>query len=442
MSALGLLRRVTPKPLRRAYHAGLATLAAVAFGHPTRGMIVIGITGTSGKTTTALLLHAMLERAGHSAALATTAEFAIGGRRWPNDLKMTMPGRFRLQRFLRLARSSGCTHAIVETTSEGILQHRHRGLDYDLVLLTNLSPEHLESHGSFAAYQAAKEQLFRRLTLTRRKSGVVKTSIVNADDPAAPAFARYPADRRLSFSLGEKRLPSVESVFARKVVLTSNGSSFQLAVGDRTVDLKLHLLGRANVENAVAAATAATALGVSTEIIAQALAGVTVIPGRFEMFRRGGVTAIVDYAFHPQAMTELYAVVGQLVHRRILHVLGGTGGGRDRARRPVLGRMAGDLADIVIVTNEDPYDENPESIVDDVLGGVMLSAGKRLGQNAYRILDRGQAIAKAAALAEPGDVILITGKGSERAIVVSGGRHIPWDDRQVVQSSLNARFPA
>lgn len=434
------LRRFVPRSLFGVYHGMLADLATWRYRHPTREMTVIGVTGTSGKTTVSLMLHAILEHAGHPTATATTAVFAIRDGQRVNDRKMTMLGRFALQRFLRTARKAGCTHAIVETTSEGLAQNRHRGIDYDVAVLTNLTPEHIESHGSFAAYRQAKERLFHILTLTARKQGIRKSIVVNGDDDAAPVFLRHAADAYFTFSLQNHSHGSATPVQALDISCTATGSDFVLASHGESHRVHLPLLGRMNVENAMAAATTAIALGVPLDVIAEGLASVTSVPGRMEAIRAGGVTVIVDYAFHPKAMEELYAVVEQLPHRHLLHVLGATGGGRDRARRPVLGRIASERADTVIVTNEDPYDEDPFQIMDDVKNGAMEIGGRVMDENLFVIYDRRAAIGKAVALAGKGDLILVTGKGSEQAIVVANGKMVPWDDRQAVRSALEERF--
>lgn len=433
---LNTVRRFVPKRWRGSYHGALARFGAAWYRHPTRRLVVIGMTGTSGKTTTGLLLHAVLQRAGLASALASSAVFAVRDEQTVNDTKMTMLGRFRLQRFLRGALKAGCTHVIIETTSEGLTQNRHLGIDYDVAVLTNLSPEHLESHGSFAAYQNAKEKLFHILTLTARKPGVPKTIVVNADDAAAPAFLRHAADRYFAFTMSDTAPNNTELVRAERIELGTNGSDFTLVTVQASTPVHLQLPGRVNVENALAAATVATALGIPIDHIVTGLASVSTIPGRLEFFHAGGVTVCVDYAFHPKAMNELYAVIESMPHQRIVHVLGGTGGGRDRARRPVLGQIAGERAEVVIVTNEDPYDEDPLAIMDEVLAGVLAVSGKHLDENVFRILDRHAAIKKAVEIAQPGDVILVTGKGSEQAIVVAGGKKVPWDDREVVKACL------
>ncbi|MBI4092364.1 MAG: UDP-N-acetylmuramyl-tripeptide synthetase [Candidatus Kerfeldbacteria bacterium] len=436
------IRRFVPKRWFGVYHGLVSELASFVYRHPGRDLIVIGVTGTSGKTTVSLLLQAILERAGIPSAAATTAQFVIRDRTWVNDTKMTMLGRFQLQHFLSRARAARCKYAVVETTSEGLAQNRHRGIDYDLAVLTNLTPEHIESHGSFEAYRKAKEKLFHGLTLSARKSNVPKTIIVNADDPNASAFLRHAADRYLTFSLKRKRQENAEPVLASHIELGRTGSSFVLEYGDGAQKVITHLLGRINVENSLAAAAVACAIGLPLTDIAEGLAAVQGLPGRLEFLEDGGVTVIVDYAFHQKAMDELYAVVEQLPHRQIIHVLGATGGGRDKAKRPVLGRIAGERADVVIVTNEDPYDEDPFQIMDDVLQGVLQIGGKKLDDNVFRIYDRRSAITKAVELARSGDIVLVTGKGSEQAIVVAGGKKVAWDDREVIKAVLAQRFGA
>lgn len=434
------LRRFIPKSLFGVYHGMLADLATWRYGRPAREMTIIGVTGTSGKTTVSLMLHAVLERAGHPTAVATTALFAIRDTQRVNDRKMTMLGRFALQKFLRRARKAGCTHAIVETTSEGLAQNRHRGLDYDVAVLTNLTPEHIESHGSFAAYRQAKERLFHVLTLTARKPGVKKSIVVNGDDESAPVFLRHAADDYFTFSLTEKSVGTASPVQALDIELSPSGSSFTLEYAGRGERVQLKLLGRMNVENAMAAATTAIALGIPFDAIAEGLASVESVPGRMESIMAGGVTVIVDYAFHPKAMEELYAIIEQLPHRHVIHVLGATGGGRDRARRPILGRMASERADVVIVTNEDPYDEDPYAIMDEVKAGIMEIGGRTEGTDVFTIYDRRAAIGKAVSLAGKGDLVLVTGKGSEQAIVVAHGKKVPWDDRAAVSSALEEKF--
>lgn len=434
------IRRFIPKALFGVYHGALASVATWRYRHPSRDMVVVGVTGTSGKTTTSLMLHAILEHAGHPTAAATGAEFVIRDTHRVNDMKMTMLGRFALQQFLRRARNAGCTHAIVETTSEGLMQNRHRGIDYDVAVLTNLTPEHIESHGSFARYRQAKERLFHALTLTARKPGIRKSIVVNADDDAAPVFLRHAADQYVTFSLARKSVPGATAVLAVDIDLGAEGSSFVLEVDGSSARVSLKLLGRMNVENGAAAAAAATALGIPLSTIAEGLASVDCVPGRLEAIRAKGITAIVDYAFHPKAMEELYAVVETLPHRRVIHVLGATGGGRDRARRPLIGRIASERANIVIVTNEDPYDEDPGAIMEDVLTGVMEIGGRKFDENVFRIFDRRAAIGKAVSLAGKGDLVLVTGKGSEQAIVVAGGKKVPWDDREAVRSAFSEHF--
>jgi UDP-N-acetylmuramoyl-L-alanyl-D-glutamate--2,6-diaminopimelate ligase len=325
----------------------------------------------------------------------------------------------------------------VETTSQGVEQWRHWGINYDLVLFTNLHPEHLEAHGSFANYKAAKLKLFDRLThLPTKKLAdkiVPKTVVVNLDDQYASEFLGFPVNNKLGYTLKTKYdITGVDEVRIDNLNLNSTGSPFKI----RGVDFTLPLLGEYNVYNAAAAITCGLALGLDLQQMSQALKEFYGVPGRLEEVNEGQpFKVIVDYAFEPEAMKNLYQVVKNLSANKIIHILGGTGGGRDVWRRPVLGEFVGQNADTVIITNEDPYDEDPQQIIDQVAAGA-LKAGKILDQNLFKILDRRTAIAKAISLAQAGDLVLITGKGSEQAIAGPGGKLTPWDDRQVVREEL------
>lgn len=432
------LKRIIPRPLIERYHRFLAWAAAVRYGHPSESLVVIGVTGTNGKSTTVRLIADLLAADSHLVGFTSTSELQVGKRRWLNDTKMTMLGRFALQRLLRAMVDAGCRYAVVETSSQGVVQHRHRSINYDIAVFTNLTPEHVEAHGGFDAYRAAKGQLFAHLTARRHKVlnkvRIPKVSVVNLDDEHAPYFLQFFADRKFGFTRQARYdLSGVEELRADHVAVGPRGSTWNVG----TVEFALPLLGAHNVENAMAAVAVGTALGLSVDRMAETLRHVAGIPGRLEVIERGqpfGV--IVDYAPEPASMKKLYEVVELLAVRgRVIHVLGSAGGGRDRSRRPVLGRMAGEHADVVIVTNEDPYDEDPQQIIDEVAAGAR-SAGGRDGDNLFTLLDRRTAIAKALRSAGPGDLVLITGKACEQGMALADGVVIPWDDRKVVAEEL------
>lgn len=388
-----LIRRFIPRGMLSLYHRTLATIADFWYGHPSRRLVVVGVTGTKGKTTTSYFIAKILEAAGHKVGMTSTAIMKIGAREWLNPHKQTMLGRFALQRFLRDMVRAGCTHAVIETSSEGILQHRHRGIKYDVAVFTNLTPEHIESHGSFENYKKAKGELFRR----------ARIAVVNADDPAAAYFLSFPAEKKLTYSMKENLWPS----------------------------LALKVEGAFNMQNAIAAATTAEALGVSRKTIMQALAAIESVPGRMEFIDEGQpFTVIVDYAHEPASFRALFDAVKTIPHERIIHVFGPTGGGRDRSKRPQMGEISAEHADVIIVTTDDPYDDDPATIGQEVVEGA-----KKIKRSILLVVNRREAIRQALATARARDLVLITGKGSEQAMVVRG-KKIPWDDRTVVREEL------
>lgn len=424
------IRKFVPKPLFRAYHFLLSISGAIRYGFPAQHITTIGITGTSGKSTTVFLLGKILQAAGHKVGSSSTIEFCIGESCTLNKTKMTQLGRWGTQRFLSRIVREGCDIAIVETTSQGIEQFRHLGIDYDVVMLTNLYPEHIEAHGSFENYKNAKKKLFAYLSKTKRKSQVAKTMIVNGNTKEAGEFLAYPADQKWALHAS---IPAADKTLAAtNIQVRGDGVAFTF---DNT-EFFVPLLGGHVIDNALAAIAAARAVGVDLATCARALANVTGIPGRAEFISMGqSFKVIVDFAFEPVAMEKLYEVVEKIPHQKIIHVLGGTGGGRDKARRPILGKMAGEHAALVIVTNEDPYDENPREIMEMVAAGAR-AAGKQDGDNLMLIDDRRAAIAYALQQAQENDIILVTGKGCEQAIVGPNRVMIPWDDRAVVREEF------
>lgn len=407
------------------YHRFLAYAAAAIYGHPSEKLIVIGVTGTNGKSTTVNLIAKILESAGNEIALSSTVNFKIGQREWFNDLKMTMPGRFFLQRFLARAVKAGCRYAIIESTSQGILQHRHLGIHYDAMALTNLTPEHIEAHGGFENYRQAKLEYFRMLErmsgkmLAGSANAIPKTIIVNADDAQAPEFLDFQVDQKITF--GKNRPADVK---AENFQATSAGISFRV----NQTDFQLKLKGRFDVSNALAAIAVARSFGIGLDVCKQALEAIPGIPGRMELIDEGqNFKVLVDYAYEPESLKQVFETISSWPKGKIIHVVGSAGGGRDSARRRIMGELSARYADQTIVTNEDPYDDDPQQIIDDVAAGA---------PKALKILDRTEAIRKALRLAQPNDLVLITGKGAEQKMAVRGG-YIPWDDRKVAREFLN-----
>lgn len=427
-----LIKKLIPKFILRGYHFGLAKFGAFWYGYPSRKMVVVGITGTKGKSTTAYFVAKVLENSGFKVGLTTTALFKINEKEWLNKSKMTMLGRFGLQKLLKQMVAAGCKYAVVETSSEGIAQSRHEGIDYDVAVFTNLTPEHLESHGGFENYKKAKGKLFVRLgkSFVKKINGyrIPKIIVANADDEHAPYFLNFPADEKITFGMKNH----TADMKAENFVFKAEKSEFE--VEDSRVEVNIP--GKMNAYNALAALATAKALSIGLKQAKTALSKIVSVPGRMEFVDEGqNFKVIVDYAHEPESFRQIYETVEKMKGGRIIHVFGSTGGGRDKSRRPLMGKMSGERADAVFITTDDPYDEDPEKIAADVMAGV--EAKNRVKVSV--VGDRKKAIEKAIETAEKGDIVLITGKGCEQAMVVKGGKKIPWDDRKIAREKLNSK---
>ncbi|MBI2426828.1 MAG: UDP-N-acetylmuramoyl-L-alanyl-D-glutamate--2,6-diaminopimelate ligase [Candidatus Kerfeldbacteria bacterium] len=437
-----LLKKFIPKSALALYHKTLAHTAALWYRHPSNHLVVIGVTGTKGKSTTVFMIAYLFEQMGFWVGQMSTMQFQVGAKKWLNDTKMTMLGRFRLQRMLREMVNAGCQVAVIETSSEGIAQFRHLGINYDTLVFTNLYPEHIESHGSFEAYRGAKLSLFTRLSSLpkkswsdiygdHKKSGMIpKRIVVNLDDEYARLFQDAKADEHYGYTFTPTKNDD------RIVAVEVKSSGEQITFKARGEKFTLPVMGEVNAWNAAAAITVGHAFGFTFTDMARALATLPPLPGRFELIQEGQpFHVMVDYGYDPVAQEKLYETVRILHPARIIHVTGSAGGGRDRARQPKLGQLAAERADIVIVTNEDPYDDDPMEIIN-TIADAASRAGKVDGKNLFRILDRREAIQKAVQLAQADDLVLITGKGAEQGMMVKGYRKIPWDDRSVAREVL------
>lgn len=407
-----ILKKFIPTFLLSWYHFLLAVLGAILYRFPSKKIKVIGITGTNGKTTVVNLTAKILEEAGYKVASLSSIKFKIGNKEWPNTLKMTMPGRLKLQRFLRQALNAECRYAVLEITSEGIKQHRHQFVDFDIAVFTNLTLEHIEAHGSFEKYRKAKGKLFQAT------KGI---HIINLDDENAEYFLKFPANKKYTYGLNKGDINTKNTQF------------------------KLNLIGDFNIYNALATICVGLSQRVNLETCKKALEKVKIIPGRMEEVISEPFKVFVDYAFTPNALEKVYQTLKTelLVEakvkkgtkassppedKKMVCVLGACGGGRDKWKRPELGKLAAQYCNKVIVTNEDPYDENPMEIIEQVVKGTNSKAKK--------ILDRREAIREALKLARTGDTVVITGKGCEPWICVAGSKKIPWDDRKVVKEEF------
>lgn len=427
---LRIAKKFIPRPafvfFQPFYHRFLNFLGAARYGWPSRGMKMIGITGTNGKSTVVSLLAEILEEAGIKTASISSLRFKIGNKEWFNTLKMTMPGRFRLQKFLAQAQKAGIRHAIIEVTSEGIRQFRHENIKWNILAITNLTPEHIESHGGFERYKRAKGKLFVKFH---------EVSVVNADDDNAGYFLGFSAKKKITY--GIKNFAKIK---AENVKLAADGIKF--SAGE--TEFSLPLLGEFNVYNALAAIAMARALGISDEKIKSAFAKIKNIPGRMEFIDAGQpFRAVVDYAHTPDSLEKVYKTLKLTTKAgdssKLICVLGAAGGGRDKWKRGKFGEIAGRYCHTIIAANEDPYNEDPRAILDEIEAGFLKICRSPLAcaVNFYKILDRREAIKKALESAAAGDTVIITGKGAESVIMGPSGERMPWDDRGVVREEIN-----
>lgn len=412
-----LLKKVIPGFLMSWYHFSLAFLGAVIYRFPARKLKIIGVTGTNGKSTVVHLISQILNVAGYSVAAASSIEFKIKNMVWKNDLKMTMPGRFKLQKFLHQAVKNNCQYVVLEVTSEGIKQNRHQFIGFDSVVLTNLTKEHLESHQGFNNYKKAKAKLFKSLKLKGK-------SVVNLDDSNAEYFLQFPAEEKWTYSIDNKKQTenNVNGLFFSS---NQNGISFKV----QNKQFNLNLFGKFNGYNALAAIAVGITEGISLDRIKIALEEAKGIPGRLEIVIKEPYRVIVDYAHTPDALEKVYQTVKEISQGKIIGVLGAAGGGRDKWKRSEFGKIAEQYLNQIIITNEDPYDEDPQEIIDQIAQGVK-------NKEVEKIIDRRKAIHQALKSAQDGDLVIITGKGCEPWMCVADDNKIPWDDREIVKEEF------
>jgi UDP-N-acetylmuramoyl-L-alanyl-D-glutamate--2,6-diaminopimelate ligase len=417
------LKRIIPSSLlakvRPLYHYSLARMGSALYKHPSKDLFVIAVTGTKGKSTVTELIATILEADGKKVASASTIQFRIGNTLRPNLFKMTLPGRFFLQKFLREAVDSKCTHAIVEMTSEGARQYRHRFVELNALVFTNLSPEHIESHGSFELYKQAKLQIATQLEISTKQP---KYIVANIDDEHGKDFLKVHVEEKLPYQLSDLKL----------YTLHKDGIGLIFKEGNEEVTIRVPLVGLFNVYNTLAAITLTRAMGVSLVTIQQALRTLSPIKGRVEHFyskkdAQKQVTAIVDYAHTPDSLEQLYKAFKDVPK---VCILGNTGGGRDTWKRPEMASIAERYCDHIILTNEDPYDEDPRKIVDEMAKGIQDQSKLDI------IMDRRMAITHALEKAPNAGYVIISGKGTDPYIMGPHNTKQPWSDAKVVQEEL------
>lgn len=391
---------------------------------------MVGVTGTKGKSSTVELMSALFDAAGERTAVLSSVTRKIGANRARNMSGNSMPGRFAIQQFLSEAVRAKCTYAFVEVTSQGVLQHRHEFIDWNAAVFLNLSPEHIEAHGSFEEYKQAKLAFFRYVAASPKKDRVF---LVNEDDAVSSEF-----EEAVHHNYGNAVLKFSGKKFLRETL----GAHFDLRTEKARAELGEWLLAEFNLENAAAATRLAEARGVEWKYIEKGLVGFKGVPGRFEIVQKKPFVVVVDYAHTPDSLRKVYATLRNDYCMgpdagRLICVLGSAGGGRDKWKRSEMGRVAAKYCSEIVLTDEDSYDENLADIMKAIKGGILEDNFPIT--KIHEVPDRREAIRKAISLAEKSDAVVMTGKGSETSIHLAHGKKIPWNEREIALEILKER---
>lgn len=420
------VRKVLPaktvKRVEKAYRKGRVKLVSARYGNPARNLSVIAVTGTNGKTTTANYLNEILKADGRKTAMFTTAVIEVAGERQLNELNATVATTARMQQFFAQAKRAGVDHVILEVTSHSLDQHKLDGVPIECAIMTNLTQDHLDYHGTMERYAEAKGKLF---ALSPR------FIVLNRDDEWFEYFNQFePGEQKISYGAGETAEAKIS-----QVKLYKRGSEARIVIDHQTkLDLATALPGKFNVYNMTAAASAAYLFHVSLEAIADGVANLEAVPGRFErVVEDKPYEIIVDYAHTPDALEQLLEATKAITKNRVILVFGATGD-RDKTKRPIMGGIAARLADRIVLTDEESYNEEPDQIRQMVMQGIVDAGGDA---KTDEVPDRAQAIEKALSIARTGDTILVTGMGHEKFRIVAGER-LPWNDADVIRELLNS----
>ncbi|MGQ9492788.1 MAG: UDP-N-acetylmuramoyl-L-alanyl-D-glutamate--2,6-diaminopimelate ligase [Anaerolineae bacterium] len=411
----------------------LAWLAAAWYGYPARKLGVIGVTGTDGKTTTVRLISAILQAASYRVGWISTVSALIGNKEVDTGLHTTTPDAPDMQRYLAQMLAQGAQYVVIEATSHGLAQHRVTACEFDVAVVTNITHEHLNYHGSFEEYRAAKSRLFESLTDSSPKPGISKVAILNADDPSYE-FLKGVCTARC-YSYGIERPSDIQ---AQHIHASSSGLSFQVVTPDGKFTVESPLVGSFNVYNILAAIAVGISQGFSREAMQRGILAINGVSGRMERVDLGqNFTVVIDFAHTPNALQNALQTVRTMTQGKVIVVFG-CAGLRDRAKRPIMGEIAGRLADYIVLTAEDPRTEDVHDIIQQIAVGCER-AGRREGVDYWKIPDRGEAIFTAIAMAKAGDLVIVTGKGHERSMCF-GVTEYPWNEREVVEKALRARL--
>ena len=411
----------------------LALMSSTLFGHPSADMVVIGVTGTDGKTTTTTMIHQMLLSAGRRVGSMSTVDIRLGDAVDPNDSRQTTLEALEVQEQLARMRDAGLKYAVIETSSHGLALQRVLGVEYDLAVFTNIAHEHLDFHKTIDAYRDAKAQLID-LTAGSARKGIEKTAVLNRDDPSYAYLVERPIARQITYGL---QLDA--DLKAERVEATPEGLRVQATTPLGPLALRLKLSGRWNAANALAAVAAGVAIGLTLAEIRTGLESYSGVSGRMERVDLGQpFSVIIDYAHTPQSLEKVLRELRPITRGKLIAVFG-SAGDRDREKRPWMGEIAARLSDYAVFTNEDPREEDAMTILSDIAAGAE-EVGWTEGEQYARIEDRRQGIAHAVRRAGPGDTVLLAGKGHERSILIGRGKQ-PWDERAAAEAAIRGLSP-
>jgi UDP-N-acetylmuramoyl-L-alanyl-D-glutamate--2,6-diaminopimelate ligase len=417
----------------RDVRTALANLSCAFYDYPARHLCTIGVTGTDGKTTTCNLINTILETAGRRTGLMTTANFKLSGQEWENTTRQSTLEALEIQQFLRRMLDEGCTHAVIEATSHGLELQRVHGCLFDVGVVTNITHEHLDFHKTLDAYRRAKARLFQMLDPERDKGLACRpVAILNRDDGSYEILKPYCRVPILDYGLD-----TPASIRAIDIQLGPSSTRFRVILPNAEHTIETRLVGRFNVSNSLAAIAATYSQGIAIADIARGLAQISGVAGRMERIDEGQpFTVIVDYAHTPDSLAKVLATLRPVTKGNLIVVFG-SAGERDVQKRPAMGRIAAQMANFFVITDEDPREEDRESILRDIAIGAE-AMGKRSGYDFLCIADRTEAIATAFAYAQPEDTVILAGKGHEQSIFI-GREKCSWDDRRVARELLRKR---
>jgi UDP-N-acetylmuramoyl-L-alanyl-D-glutamate--2,6-diaminopimelate ligase len=414
----------------------LAHLAAAFYGYPARKMVMIGVTGTDGKTTTSNILYQILLAAGYKAGMISTVNAVIGDEVLDTGFHVTTPDAPEVQHYLARMLAAGMTHVVLETTSHGWAQYRVDACEFDIGVVTNITHEHLDYHGSYENYRVAKARLFTGLAGTLPKEiGNIRLGALNRDDPSYAYLQQVCSGRQVSYGLGADA-----DLRAEDIMQEFDGTRFTVVANDLRVQIHSPLVGLYNVSNCLAGLTAAIrGLGIDPAVAAQGIANLPGVPGRMERIDLGqDFVAFVDFAHTPNALKVTLETARQMLASRpgagrVIAVFG-SAGLRDKEKRRMMAEVAAQLADLSILTAEDPRTESLDGILEEMAAGAR-GKGAREGSSFWRVPDRGAAIRFALKLAQPGDIVISCGKGHEQSMCF-GSTEYAWDDRVALRAAL------